>query len=495
MKIIGHLTLDARREAARIRRTEPDDAWRRNTLGRLFSVTGVEGMSLCRSGGQATLLPSLRSAGAMQERCWQPGPDRPDRLGRFYGNRACSAEHLAWENEKPRQLATSYETIKLACPDGNRRPRSSIRCILTKSGALTAFLCLALKAYAFPIDQFKEFINSKPTIEVCDFRVLTRTIQEPGFPTNTYRSFNVVYENDTKYRLIQDKRGIIYESRTLHTASGNVLIVEPYTPPITLECWSRFEDTFWSTFNPNGVLTTRLDPETPHPTFGPIRLAQLRMGIAYNAFNLGVVGLRTNGVIWAGQKFTCRANDHGAGIEGELQIGKDGIPMGLIYTLTKNKQKYHYRVIYEFAQRQELPDFFPSRIRIETVKDSHGRIVSDYKIDRLRLSDRTLTIDDVVFVPNVRTNLAAKVLTNKHDQVVIVPPRTNLVHYMYSNDNLYRVDATSSESNQLVRIRNASEAMSSSFPWQREKGLILLAMVVVTALPMLSLYLAKKPRK
>lgn len=374
-------------------------------------------------------------------------------------------------------------------PAGNRlrdsRRRGHLRLFCYFMAAFG--ICLRLTGEAFPIDRFKNFINTKPTIEAFDFKVLTRKFQDQDFPTNTYRTLNLVYENDTTYRLIEDLHNIVYGPVTVRSLSGTQETVPSYRPPITLDCLSRFGETLWSTFNPDGVLTGKV--EASNSNEGWVRLAKFRIGIAYDALNLGIIDLKTNGVTWNGAKFEC-TNDNGASIEGELFVSGDSTPLRLVYNLARNGRNYSYEVSYGFTPLNNLPDFFPSRIKIETVKNESRRLMSEYRVLGLRLSDRKLTLEDVAFVRNPITNLSTAIFTNRNKQVVVVPPGTNLVQYTFSNGSLHRIEGIAG-SNRLVRIRSASEAASSGPLWRRGIGWIALVLFL-TAAPLFIVYFAKQ---
>jgi hypothetical protein len=329
--------------------------------------------------------------------------------------------------------------------------------ISTRLALASIWLSFGWNVEAFPIDEFKDFITVKPTVESFDFKVVTKKFNISGLRENTYRVFNLVYQDDMTYRLIEDC------GHHWITTAGKPERKSTYSQFV----WSRYQNRFWNSFNPKDAVTTSIDdPGAPRPNYGPAKASASKLRVAQDALNLGLMDLGTNGVIWTGRMFTCPSNDLGYRIDGELLLRADGTPAGMNYEITARETRFPYFVRYEFATNVQLPRFFPSRIKIER----STQVLSDYEIVKLTLSGRKLAESDVAFPQLER----AKAI------------------YVYTNNQLYIVRTNSSGSNQLHRVPSAAEFARSSRP---AKGR---TWVVVTLGLMLSLpifYLVKNNNK
>lgn len=328
--------------------------------------------------------------------------------------------------------------------------------------------CLSAESQEFPIDKFKNFINHKGTIENCDFKVLTTKFNMKGLRENTYRPFNLIMEGDTKYRLVEDRRDYFITAPVYSPGIERAPQIKELKSLYTQFCWSRFEDTFESSFNPDGVISISLESSAPAPTFGPSRSSASILGIAYDVLNLGVLDLRNNGVIWTGSRFTCLSNQTGKRIDGELFVGVDSIPKNLIYEISSQGKRFRYEANYEFDRRPDLPEFFPFRITIESVNKSERKTLSDYHILHLTLSNRRLSPDDVAFV-------APREVTNR-------------VRYVYTNNEVYRFVANSTGTNKLKRIRTVAELGISTRPSVQHKKQIVILVIIMIAAALILIY-------
>jgi hypothetical protein len=188
--------------------------------------------------------------------------------------------------------------------------------------------------------------------------------------------------------------------------------------------------------------------------------------------NLGIVSLRDGGVTWDGSRFLCLSNATGRRIEGELLVHDKDVPVSLKYELIENRgRRFRYEVNYEFHGTPNMPEFFPSRLTIAFANQSGRRVVSDYQISRLRLSHRRLGIEDVAFIA-------------PHEI-------TNLVHYVYTNKDVYRMVTDSRASNRLTRIATKAQvAALHALPFNKNKRWMILLILVLTAAAFPLLYRA-----
>ena len=129
---------------------------------------------------------------------------------------------------------------------------SIVRTDVCTLSVITAFIFLGallstVQPKEFPIDQFKGFVSRRPTIEECDFQVLTARYGIRGLKQGTYRPFSIVFEDETKYRLIEDRRGYWITADVPISGAPTQTKRQEFETPYKEFCWTRFENKFWST--------------------------------------------------------------------------------------------------------------------------------------------------------------------------------------------------------------------------------------------------------
>jgi len=122
---------------------------------------------------------------------------------------------------------------------------------------------------AFPIEQFTDFINNKPTIKNFTFDVNTTKFRVEELDPSTFCHFTLTMENDEIYRLTEDERGYNWNFSPPKVDFPNIPVV-PFKPPQAAS-WGRYGNQFWNTFNASDVITTTIDSNAI-PTFGPARI-------------------------------------------------------------------------------------------------------------------------------------------------------------------------------------------------------------------------------
>jgi hypothetical protein len=147
-----------------------------------------------------------------------------------------------------------------------------------------------------------------------------------------------------------------------------------------------------------------LTVETTSPTglFDP-RYNEINIGL--DGLNFGIANLGENGVVWNGLNFICASNIAAVRITGHLHLDANGIPSYILMEYNYLGADFHYKASYTFDENKVLPEFFPAQI-----------IVSDYQIEKAKLSDRNLTLNDVDY-----TNLITK------DSVHFISTNTGIV--------------------------------------------------------------------
>jgi hypothetical protein len=283
------------------------------------------------------------------------------------------------------------------------------------SAAFALALLYPASGLAFPLEQFKGIVNTKPTVEQFEFRVKGKKSTIAGVNENTYRAFDLKYQSETGFRLIEDRHG--YDNYRVRFFAG------------------RYQDNYWHLLNSNDVITTVSSGFSMplHEVSGPAGVATRALGLALDALNLGIVDLGNNGVHWQGLRFNCHSNLIGATIDGELALDAEGQPTGVLMKYTYGGGLYLYRVSYEFNRNRALPVFFPSRIKVEFVGDQNPTLLSDYEIITASFSQRELTFDELDYANWLGTNSKRFVFTNAT---------------MYAEDNL--------KGNKVLRlVRNA----------------------------------------
>ena len=242
---------------------------------------------------------------------------------------------------------------------------------------------------AFPIDQFKSFINTKPTIERFSFRVEgNKYILAEA--TNANRLFTFVYQPNRAFSLIEN--------------------MSTYDHNMRLGFSGQFENQFWHRWNSNDVITAEINSNTqPSGLFKP-EFSDL--GIPLDALNFGILDLGLNGVTWNGMSFVCLSNVNGAEIEGQLALDATGTPEHLFMKYTYQGKSYQYRTSYEFDKSRGLPEFFPSEIKIEFVTKLTNVLISDYHVDSAVFSARQLSLSDVDYANLIDSNSLHFVETN-----------------------------------------------------------------------------------
>jgi hypothetical protein len=143
--------------------------------------------------------------------------------------------------------------------------------------------------------------------------------------------------------------------------------------------------------NSNDVLTQSSDGRL---VSSPAQASGGHLGAALDALNLGIPDLGSNNVVWSGLNVTCQ-NENGAKLLGHLELTDQGIPASLELEHHYGAKLLHFRVSYEFDKRRDLPNFFPSRIKLERITPAGPAHVSDYDIAKLRLTNKDLTFADV----------------------------------------------------------------------------------------------------
>jgi hypothetical protein len=251
-----------------------------------------------------------------------------------------------------------------------------------------AAVLFAASAYAFPIDEFKRFVNSKPTVEDFQFRVKTIKSKRSDVDKDAYRVFALTYQAGVGFSLVEDSRG--NEKAAL----------------VPRLFYGQYQGRYWHTFNSKDVVTAAVEAfdRPPLQDPGPVGVALGSLGIALDALNFGIFDLGENGVRWEGMSFTCSSNLNGVSLDGHLNVGSDDLPTSLLITASAGGAAFHYRATYGFSDGKWLPAFFPSRITLEYVEGEKHTVVSDYEILKLSLSDRRLGFDDVSYAKWTSTN-------------------------------------------------------------------------------------------
>jgi len=224
------------------------------------------------------------------------------------------------------------------------------------------------------------------------------------------------------------------------------------------------------------------------------------MHIADDLLSLGIMDSADSKVFWTGTRFICPSNEFGRRIEGELLIGRTSKPERLVYDIFDHGQKFRYEVSYEFAEGRTLPEFFPSRVKIEFVSESTKKTLSDYEVSRLQLSDRELTPDDVAYVWSPYTNEFPFLRTNRVHGAVegLLAEGTTLVDYVYTNDAAHRVVVGPGGSNILKRIPTAFQTAAAMRPprFAMRRTAVLIVLTLGAGLPIILLCLQQiKKRK
>jgi hypothetical protein len=277
------------------------------------------------------------------------------------------------------------------------------------------WLC-ARTGFSFPIDQFTDFINNKPTVEKLVFRIKTTKYVIPEATEDTARQFHLTFDQNGAFELIENGKSYITNA------------------PIRF--WGRYGTLYWRVFNSNDVITTEAPVSRAHlrSTSDPYPSINGNLGIGLDALNLGIIDLDYGHLTWSGMSFT-GSSRIGAKIEGQLLIDQHGQPSGMQMLYNYNGNSYQYRTQYEFDRSRGLPDYFPSRIKIEALGKSGPKLVSDYEIVEASFSRRKLELADVAYSSLLSSNSS---------------------HFVFSNDTTYAVKRLPSGAARLQRVVSAA---------------------------------------
>jgi len=251
------------------------------------------------------------------------------------------------------------------------------------------FCLLTIKVAAFPIDEFKYFINTKPTIEKFAFRLKSSKYVSNSRIGDVYRPFVFVFQENKAFSLVEDRR--------------------KYDPFIKINFDGQFENQYWRRFNSNDFVTAQVD--RPSQRTGIFDPQISHIGIALDALNFGIQDLWLNRVTWEGNNFT-GSNMIGARIEGQIALGPQDVPIHLALKYIFRGVSYNYRTSYEFDKSRGLPEFFPSRIKVDYIDGSKTSETTDYQIDTAVFSGRELTLADVNYTNLIDTNSLHFISTN-----------------------------------------------------------------------------------
>jgi hypothetical protein len=259
----------------------------------------------------------------------------------------------------------------------------------------TVVIANTLTGLSSPVEEFKDFLNKKPTVEDFRFRLKTTDNKIRGLNASTYRLFALIYQENHAFSFSEDRHGYL-------------------TNTALIKFWGKFENMYWARFNSNDVITAivQTPSEEVSKNEGPLGEINANINMALDGLNLGVIDLGTNGVVWSGMDFAGFSNI-GAKINGHLLIGNDEMPSGLIMHYEYGRKIYQYRVYYEYDKTKGLPVFFPHKIRVDYINESKTQTISDYDILKLTLSKRQLNFGDVDYSQWINTNSDHFVFTNK----------------------------------------------------------------------------------
>ena len=267
------------------------------------------------------------------------------------------------------------------------------------------------------VEQLKAFISKKPTIETLEFKVNTTKYAIRGLDPKAYRIFALTMQDSEHFKLFEDKSGYV-----LRILSADTRLETVGYKPLKEDGWTQFGNRFSTTFNfnrVNGEITTIVDPSSP-PTFGPACVTKSMIGVAYDALNCGILELGASEVKWSGNEFVCASNRLTNEMRGVVEMDTAGQPSHVQYTIFAGNQTFHYRALLEFLESPNRPRFFPSRIRIYNLQSTPPRLVSDYDIVKLVLSDRKLAPSDVA----------------------LYPANAQIPRFVYTNGQFFRVQST-----------------------------------------------------
>jgi putative flippase GtrA len=291
------------------------------------------------------------------------------------------------------------------------------------------------------LEEFKSFINEKPTIEVFEFRVRTVKNRIQGVAPSTQRLFRATYQEGVGYSILEDRSALstrIFKSFLVGGYGGE----------------------HWHSFDGSNVIVE--NSKSSMSKDGPARFHVPHLAVALDALNFGIFDLFTNRVAWSGATFVCASNATGFSIHGTLSTNREGEPDKLSMVYERNRIVRQFLVKYEFDKSRGLPDFFPSRIWILR---SDGETLSDYDILRLETSRRSLTFGDVDY--------------SKWRHPTANP-------YVFSNDNLYASSTNQDGTRALSLIPRAIDVR----PSRHASRLIAIIAILISA-PFVALLFAK----
>jgi hypothetical protein len=253
-------------------------------------------------------------------------------------------------------------------------------------GLIVAFFVLTLcsTGLGFPLEQFKEFIIQKPSVEKIAFKLRSSKYRVGDLGSNEFRSFALVYQDHSAFSLVEDR-------------------AIPAFLTATNAGWGRnsfsgiFEDEYWHSFNSVDVITGSVQ-DTLRQQRDPKKVIQMpppKIRLAYDLLNLGIFDVGTNRIYWSGLSITCPINEIGARIQGQLYLSEVGVPETLKLSYTHAGKVNRYEVSYGYDTSRDLPGYFPSRIRVDFVDGDIRSLLSEYEILSVKLSDRMITREDV----------------------------------------------------------------------------------------------------
>jgi hypothetical protein len=298
-------------------------------------------------------------------------------------------------------------------------------------GLGSALLCAAV-ANSFPTDEFIHFINDKPTVERMVFRVRSRKYQIPEASEDTFRMFTLTFDPHGAVQLVEDGTSYLTNAK--------------------VRFWGRFGEHYWRYFNSNDVITTEVAAprEYNKSTSDPYPTIVSYFGIGLDLLNLGVFDLDNGTVTWSGTTFSAMSKV-GSRIHGSLLLDPTGQPSEMQMNYSLGDKTYPYRATYRFDRRMDLPECFPSAVKIESVGRPAPELISEYEVVEASFSKRTLQSRDVGYAGMLASNSA---------------------HFIFSNDNVYIQRRPGSADAKLVSVTNAPYA-------GRRRGRIAVAMLIV----------------
>jgi hypothetical protein len=303
-------------------------------------------------------------------------------------------------------LIPSWALCPVKCAQRARRLRAAAVLVVSLVFSMTAATADTLEPS--PAEQFKQFIQFRPTIKRLVFTEKAYLPVHNLFPPGTPLSNRVgvaTYEAQWQKNALRMNR--IRGTNVALPESYNGFLLSSFSNDVWI--LYRRAARYWHKEPINPGFTNVSSAFARNPMKDNLETYQ---SLLNHVLNLGIFHLDAGSVHWNGDAFQGVYPERNLQIYGDLLVGQDGRPAQLRANYRWETNLHTYITRYEYAANHRF-DFLPSSFKTWFLKNGREQLWDEITISQLETSETNLPPD--VFDPNdviTRMRLPVQIFTN-----------------------------------------------------------------------------------